>query len=1161
MSHPSWLEPGAGRRYLVSRAPSRLNLAVASLAPLLDLLPEERVRALVHARDPISLPEPVRPYLLAALAQHLDRPVLAVAARIEEAEHLARDVQAFLGPRGAEVFPGWEVLPGEPVSPSVETMGRRLQVLARLKDDEAFVIVATAQSVCQLVAPPRADLEVVTLEAGMELSLEDFTRRLVDMGYERNYIVERRGEFAVRGGILDVFPPGAERPLRAELWGDEISSLRRFALASQRSLEEVDRADIAPARELLTDEKTRARAAELRGSHDDEALAQLAEGILVPGAERLLPLVAGGLVPLTSLLPAGSPGVVLDPKLVRDRADDVMEQVGEWSRSSGVGAEAHYASLEEVLGHLESVLLMSSFTGHIRGLPDEDEPPPVSGEVVPAETWTATAGKPEVLSERLARLREQGYVTVVAASLEETAATLRKNFASSGLELEMRAAAPASPEETAGSVVVAELGRGFVLEWARLALVAESDITGRRSGAARRRMQARRRDITGPLDLADGDLVVHEVHGIGRYVGMVERDLLGVHREYLTLEYAKGDRLYVPSDQIDLISKYIGGEAPRVSRLGSADWAKTKSRVRRKARQIAQDLVALYAQRLNARGFTFGPDTPWQRELEDSFAYEETPDQVRAIDEVKDDMERPIPMDRLVCGDVGYGKTEIAVRAAFKAVANGKQVSILVPTTILAQQHHATFMERFRHWPVRVEMLSRFLSVSEARKIVSDLETGKVDVVIGTHKLLQPGIKFSDLGLVIVDEEQRFGVEQKEKLKSLRANVDFLTLTATPIPRTLEMAMSGIRDMSIVDTPPENRHPVMTYVGEAEDSVIVSAIRRELLRDGQVFYVHHRVDTIEREARRIQDLVPEARVGVAHGQMDERTLENAMLEFGEKKTNVLVCTTIVESGLDIPTVNTLIVGRADLLGLSQMYQLRGRVGRAHERAYAYLFFPPERARTEGAGERLKTIAANTGLGSGFRIAMRDLEIRGAGNLLGAEQHGHISEVGFDLYVKLVASAVDEAKGTPWRDESEVRIDLPLQAFIPKSYIADENLRLDAYRRVASARDPDDLEAVRSELVDRYGGPLPGPVDSLFELAQLRRLMVERGITEAATVARTLRIKPIELEESRQVRLQRILPDAEWRASSRTLLIPERVIPKDGVVAWVTDVLQQLTLPE
>ncbi|MGH2820452.1 MAG: transcription-repair coupling factor, partial [Actinomycetota bacterium] len=684
------------------------------------------------------------------------------------------------------------------------------------------------------------------------------------------------------------------------------------------------------------------------------------------------------------------------------------------------------------------------------------------------------------------------------------------------------------------------------------------DLTGRRSGAARRRIQARRRETAGPLELAEGDFIVHEVHGIGRYVGMVDRELLGVHREYLVVEYARGDRLYVPSDQIDLVTKYVGGEAPRINRLGSGDWAKTKARVRRRAREIAQELVDLYAKRLRAKGFGFGADTPWQRELEDSFPYEETPDQMRAVDEVKDDMERPLPMDRLVCGDVGYGKTEIAVRAAFKAVAAGKQVAVLVPTTILAQQHHATFVERFRNFPVRVEMLSRFLTDAEAKKVVADLEAGKVDVVIGTHRLLTPDVRFSDLGLAIVDEEQRFGVDQKEKLKSLRTSVDVLTLTATPIPRTLEMAMSGIRDMSIVDTPPENRHPVMTYVGEFDENTVTSAVRRELLRDGQIFYVHHRVDTISAAARLIQDLVPEARVGVAHGQMDERALEHAMLDFGDAKTNVLVCTTIIESGLDIPTVNTLVVSRADLLGLSQMYQLRGRVGRAHERAYAYLFFPPERSITEAAHERLKTIAEHTGLGSGFRIAMRDLEIRGAGNLLGEEQHGHISEVGFDLYVKLVAQAVDEAKGAPWREDGEVRIDLPLQAFLPKDYISGENYRLEAYRRVAAARESEELQEVRAELEDRYGAPVPPPVESLFEVAQLRRLMVAAGVSEAATVAGMLRIRPLELEESRQVRLERVVPGAEYRPANQTLLIPERVLPRTGVVPWVASLLEQLT---
>ena len=1117
---------------------------MASLAPLLDLLPEEELGHLLTSGGAVTVPDPARPYLVSAILRHVGEPVLVVVARIEEAEHLARDIQAFLGRDGAEVFPGWEVLPGEPMSPSVDTMGRRLDVMARLARGESFAVVATAQSATQFVAPPGDDLDVIQISSGDVLDLDATAERLVAMGYERNYVVERRGEFAIRGGIVDVFPPAAERPVRAELWGDEVTSLRRFALSSQRSLEDVEAVRIAPCRELRADVRTTERARELVETNGDPAIAQLAQGIIEPGAERLLPLLTGGLVPLRSLFGPSSPVIVMEPKRVRDRADEVIEQVTEWSTSSGL-ADRHYEPMDEALRDANPVLLWSSFA---------DE----AGSAIAAESWTASAGKPEQLADRLSHLVSNGYRAVIAASLPETAERLEQNLARIGHVFAIEDDAPGRSSPAGGVIVVADLARGFALPSAKLALVAESDITGRRSGAAHRRVQARRRQETGPLDLTEGDLVVHDLHGIGRFQGMVERKLLGVHREYLVIEYAKGDRLYVPSDQVDLVTKYVGGEAPKLNRLGSGEWTKTKRRVRRRVRDVAKELVKLYSARLHAKGFAFGSDTPWQRELEDSFPYEETPDQLRAIDEVKDDMESTAPMDRLVCGDVGYGKTEIAVRAAFKAVAANKQVAVLVPTTILAQQHHSTFVERFKSFPVRVEMLSRFLSAAESKKVIQDLANGKVDVVVGTHKLLQKGVSFHDLGLVIVDEEQRFGVEQKERLKELRTSVDVLTLTATPIPRTLEMAMSGIRNISIVDTPPENRHPVMTYVGGYDELTVSSAIRRELLRDGQVFYVHHRVETIQTVANRIQELVPEARVAVAHGQMDERVLEQTMLDFGDKKTNVLVCTTIIESGLDMPSVNTLIVERADLLGLSQMYQLRGRVGRAHERAYAYLFFPPELSMTEGAHERLKTISEHTGLGSGFRIAMRDLEIRGAGNLLGDEQHGHISEVGFDLYVKLMASAVDEVKGLPWSEETEVRIDLPISAFIPKDYIADENLRLEAYRRIAAVRDAEELNEVRAELGDRYGEPLPHAVEALFDVATLRHVLMAAGIREASTVARNLRIKPIELEDSRQVRLKRLVPEAEWRPATQTLLIPERVLPSDNVIVWVREIVEQLT---
>jgi len=1117
-----------------------------SLGPLLELLPDGELNEILGIEGALTVPEAARPYLIAAVVRGAEAPVLVVAARIEEADHLARDLQAFLGPDGAEVFPGWEVLPGEPLSPSVETMGRRLDVMARLQRGEPIAVVATAQSVTQLVAPHPEGLEVLELRGGDTVDLDEISGQLVEMGYERNYTIEGRGEFAIRGGILDVFPPAAERPVRVELWGDEVSTLRRFALSNQRSLDDVEVVRISPCRELRADAATRRRAAELAEELDDPALVQLAEGVIEGGAERLLPALTGALVPLPSLFPPASPAIVLEPKRVRDRADEVIEQVTEWSQSAGIEGE-HYRPLDRVLSHPDRVLLWSSFAEE-------------AGPSVAVETWTAAAGKPEQLAERLGQLLGKGYRAVVAASLPETAERLEANLRQLGLPFPIVDRAPGEGAPAIGSIVVADLTRGFVLQEAELALVAESDITGRRSSAARRRVAARRSQAGGPLDLAEGDLVVHDLHGIGRFQGMVDRKLLGIHREYLVIEYSKGDKLYVPSDQVDMVSKYIGGEAPKLNRLGSAEWSKTKSRVRRRVREVAKGLVKLYSERLRVKGFAFGADTPWQRELEDSFPFEETPDQLRAIDEVKDDMESNSPMDRLVCGDVGYGKTEIAVRAAFKAVAAGKQVAVLVPTTILAQQHHSTFVERFRAFPVNVAMLSRFLSAAEAKKVIQELASGKIDVVVGTHKLLQKDVSFHDLGLVIVDEEQRFGVEQKERLKELRTSVDVLTLTATPIPRTLEMTMSGIRDISIVDTPPENRHPVMTYVGSYDEVTVSSAIRRELLRDGQVFYVHHRVDSIHTVANRIHELVPEARVSVAHGQMNEHQLEQTMLEFQEKKTNVLVCTTIIESGLDIPSVNTLIVERSDLLGLSQMYQLRGRVGRAHERAYAYLFFPPERSMTESAHERLKTISEYTGLGSGFRIAMRDLEIRGAGNLLGGEQHGHISEVGFDLYVKLMASAVDEVKGLPWSEETEVRIDLPISAFIPKDYVADENLRLEAYRRIAAIRDQEELKEVRAELADRYGEPFPAPVEALFEVATLRSLLLHEGITEATTVAKNLRIRPIELEDSRQVRLKRLLPEALWKPATRTLLIPERLMPKDSdkVLSWVRDIVEQLT---
>ena len=658
-------------------------------------------------------------------------------------------------------------------------------------------------------------------------------------------------------------------------------------------------------------------------------------------------------------------------------------------------------------------------------------------------------------------------------------------------------------------------------------------------------MPSRRRGGVDPLQLTPGDYVVHEQHGVGRYLEMTGRTAAGATREYLVIEYAPGkrgqppDRLYVPTDQLNEVTRYTGGEAPSLHRLGGADWAKAKGRARKAVRQIAAELIRLYSARTASPGHAFAPDTPWQRELEDAFPYVETGDQLAAINEVKGDMERSIPMDRLICGDVGYGKTEIAVRAAFKAVQDGLQVAVLVPTTLLVQQHFSTFSERYAPFPVQVRALSRFQSAAETTETLRGLADGTINVVIGTHKLLSPETRFNRLGLVIVDEEQRFGVEHKEYLKRLRTEVDVLAMSATPIPRTLEMGVAGIRQMSTILTPPEERHPVLTFVGPYDERQIAAAVRRELLRDGQVFFVHNRVSSIGKVAARIAELIPEARVAVAHGQMNEHALEGIMVDFWDGKYDVLVATTIVESGLDIPNANTLIVDRADTYGLSQLHQLRGRVGRGRERAYAYFLYPPERTLTETAHERLATVAQHTEIGAGMYVALKDLEIRGAGNLLGGEQSGHIAGVGFDLYVRMIGEAVSELKGEGPADRPEVRVELPVNAHIPHDYLPGERLRLEAYTRIAVIDSDGDVTAVRDELTDRYGEP-PEPVLNLLEVARLRSRARRAGLTDVTLQGNHVRFAPVELPESRQVRVQRLYPRTLIKPAVRTMLVP---VPK------------------
>ena len=730
---------------------------------------------------------------------------------------------------------------------------------------------------------------------------------------------------------------------------------------------------------------------------------------------------------------------------------------------------------------------------------------------------------------------------------EGTGSAQRLHDVLAGEGLDVTAGAPASG---AVRLVVAPLERGVVLPGAQLALVAEADLTGRRRVHRRARGARRGQDYYDALE--PGDYVVHYQHGVGRYLEMKPLGMGGIERDYLWLEFKDG-RVYVPTDQVGLVRKYTGGETPTLNRMGGADFEKQRARVRSAVREIAEELVVLYRQRLATPGRAFGPDTPWQHEIEEAFPFEETPDQLQAINDVKGDMERAVPMDRLVCGDVGYGKTEVAVRAAFKAVQDGTQVVVLVPTTLLAGQHGQTFRERFANYPVRVEVLSRFLSPKEQAAVVRDFESGSIDVLIGTHRLLSADVKPKHLGLLVVDEEQRFGVQHKELIKQLSTNVDVLTLTATPIPRTLELSLTGIRDLSLVNTPPEDRQPILTYVGEYDDRAAAEAIRRELLREGQVFYVHNRVRDIELVAEHVRALVPEARVAVAHGQMDESRLERVVLDFWEHEFDVLVCTTIVESGIDMPTVNTLVVDRSDLLGLAQLYQLRGRVGRRGQRAYAYLFHPADRVLTEEAYERLKTIGEFTDLGSGFKIAMRDLEIRGAGNLLGQAQTGHIAAVGFDLYCQMVTEAVGELKGEPVPEPVDITIDVPVDANLPRDYVARDDVRMEAYRRLAAVVSTEDVDDIRAEWEDRYGPP-PPPAVALLDVARLRVECVRLGIRSITVQRGTARIVGLALKESQKVRLRRLAAKAV--AKEEELVVPISA-PAAEVATTIVDLLQEL----
>ncbi|GII52923.1 transcription-repair-coupling factor [Planotetraspora thailandica] len=1130
-----------------------------SLSGLLDLVAAEPKLAAVlegagESADPgadLIAPTALRPLAVAALSRV--RPVLAVTATAREAEDLAAALTGLVDESSVAVFPAWETLPHERLSPRSDTVGQRLAVLRRLAHPVAGdpsagplrVVVAPVRSVLQPIVAGLGDLEPVRLRAGDDADLDDVVAKLVGNGYHRVDMVEKRGEVAVRGGLLDVFPPTEEHPLRLEFWGDTVEEIRWFKVADQRSLEIAqDGLFAAPCRELLLTDDVRRRARELGEEHPalKDVLDQLADGIPVEGMEAFAPVLAGAMDLLLDHLPVRSAVFVCDPERLRSRAVELVRTSQEFMEASWItaaaGGEAPIAleaaafhTLEDVRGHAAEL-----------GQPWWSIAPFGEGVELDAQDVEAYRGDTQ---RALADIKGWlgGKAVVLLSEGHGPAERMVELLKGVDVPARLVPSLDTAPPVDVVQVTTGRFDHGFVVPG--LAVLTHLDLVGQKASTKdMRRLPSRRRNMVDPLQLKVGDHVVHEQHGVGRYIEMVQRTIQGATREYLVIEYARGDRLYVPTDQLDEVTRYVGGEAPTLNRMGGADWAKAKTKARKAVREIAGELIRLYSARMASPGHAFGPDSPWQREMEDAFPYAETGDQLEAIDEVKRDMERPVPMDRLICGDVGYGKTEIAVRAAFKAVQDGKQVAVLVPTTLLVQQHLSTFGERFASFPVTIKPMSRFQTDGEIKETVDGVKTGSVDVVIGTHRLLSPEVRFKDLGLIIVDEEQRFGVEHKEAMKHLRTQVDVLAMSATPIPRTLEMGLTGIREMSTILTPPEERHPILTFVGPYDEKQIAAAIRRELMRDGQVFFVHNRVRSIDKVAARLHELVPEARIAVAHGQMNEHQLEKIMVDFWERSFDVLVSTTIVESGLDVPNANTLIVDRADNYGLSQLHQLRGRVGRGRERGYAYFLYPPESPLTETAHERLATIAQHTEMGAGMYVAMKDLEIRGAGNILGAEQSGFIAGVGFDLYVRMMAEAVQEQKSklsgeSQAEERPDVKVELPINAHVPHDYVTSERLRLEAYKRIAAIASEDDIAAVRDELTDRYGRP-PQEVDNLLEVARFRIKARKAGLTDVTLQGQQIKFAPVVLKDSQQVRLQRLYPRSIVKQATEVLLVP---VPK------------------
>ncbi len=1099
-----------------------------------------------------------RAFAWSALVAQNARTVALIAPSEDRARRWRAELAGWLGEDRVLAFPERETMPFEASAPSGTAVHQRLLTLWRLATAQAPVAVVTSlRALLEHTIPPE---ELArrgrTLRAGDRLSWAETAAWLFDLGYEPVTEVSEPGTFSRRGGIIDIYPASAEQPARVELFGDEIETLRAFDPVTQRSQSPLEELVVLPAREFalegapaLAEKLLRSGWDRFTRAGDDEGGADLApyatlldalrEGGYAPGADAF----ASALGATASLLDhlGARATVVFEDTVELDLAHDALEAQAEERRDELAEQGLPVALFPPPYVPRSKIESLAAEHGSARM---------GSGPDAVRLGWAGTTSYAGRLNDFIGQLAKP--IDGVALIATPQAARLAELLADRDVTTVARETVEEVPEP--GSLVVARvpLAEGFAIPELGLRVFTDAEVFGFRK--PRHPERRRRRVQIGSFlaDLKPGDHVVHEDHGIGRFERFITREIAGVVREYLELQFAGTDVVSLPTERVDKVTRYVGGTPPALSALGGREWGITKRRAKKAAEEIARELLRLYAAREATQGFTFGRDTPWQIEMENAFPYTETPDQLQAIEDTKRDMERGRPMDRLIVGDVGYGKTEVALRAAFKAVQDGKQVAIVVPTTVLAQQHFETFAERLATFPVNVEMLSRFRSPVEQRAVAEGIGTGEVDIVVGTHRVLQKDVQFRDLGLVVIDEEHRFGVKHKERLKQMRTEVDVLSMTATPIPRTLHMALSGVRDISVIETPPENRQPIETHVVERSDDVLRESIVREIDRGGQVYYVHNRVQGIEQEAHRLRELVPTARYVVAHGQMDDRKLERVMVEFADGEHDVLVCTTIIESGLDIPNVNTIVINRAGTLGLAQLYQLRGRVGRSAEKAYAYLLYTKEQHLTEQARKRLQAVFEASELGAGFKIAMHDLEIRGAGNILGAEQHGHVAAVGFELYTQLLEEAVNEQRGAPRAAAlPEITVDLALSTAIPDDYVPSRQRKLELYRRIAELAVLDDLAALREELRDRYGPP-PEPVRNLLYGVEVKLRAVKAGATEVRARGPELRVvlgRDIQADErtrvlrsfpkaqagQRQVRLSVLDVKADWRDALTGLL--------------------------